>query len=352
MLSGAILISGASSGIGLDAAIHIVGKGSRRRGRAAGCADMSAGFTVFAGVRKAADGDAAVAECVKSHGAERCGGLVPVILDVTEPSTIEATHAAVSGWVAQHGLPLIAVVNNAGITIGGPAECTEMHVTRNRLAACDWPSFTDAFAVMEVNYFGAVALTKQFLPLIRASKGRIINVSSLAGIVTTGSRSAYCGSKFALEGFSDSLRKEVRPLGVAVSLVNPGYVNTRIGEKAVQGCGAALTRDAQSAAQTSSRSRWTMSGCSCMAAICTTPRPRTSATLMPATPQMSRTRRLRMRRSVRAPRPATLWFACVCAAATADAAGQANVDGVPAIASAFVARVLPTHLFDLITEFF
>ena len=224
MLSGAILISGASSGIGLDAAIHIVGKGSRRRGRAAGCADMSAGFTVFAGVRKAADGDAAVAECVKSHGAERCGGLVPVILDVTEPSTIEATHAAVSGWVAQHGLPLIAVVNNAGITIGGPAECTEMHVTRNRLAACDWPSFTDAFAVMEVNYFGAVALTKQFLPLIRASKGRIINVSSLFGVTGIGARGAYSASKFALEGFSDSLRKEVRPLGVAVSLVEPAYI--------------------------------------------------------------------------------------------------------------------------------
>ena len=91
---------------------------------------MSAGFTVFAGVRKAADGDVAVAECVKSHGAERCGGLVPVILDVTEPSTIETAHAAVSGWVAQHGQPLIAVVNNAGISGDGPIEMLSMDYIR------------------------------------------------------------------------------------------------------------------------------------------------------------------------------------------------------------------------------
>ena len=84
---------------------------------------------------------------------------------------------------------------------------------------------------MEVNYFGAVALTKAFLPLLRASKGRVINISSLAGIISTGSRSIYCGSKFALEGFSDSLRKELRPLGVAVVLVNPGYIPTKIGQK-------------------------------------------------------------------------------------------------------------------------
>ena len=75
---------------------------------------------------------------------------------------------------------------------------------------------------MEVNFFGAVSLTKTFLELIRESKGRVINVSSLNGIIGTGSKSAYCASKFALEGFSDSLRKELAPLGVAVSIVNPG----------------------------------------------------------------------------------------------------------------------------------
>ena len=83
-------------------------------------------------------------------------------------------------------------------------------------------------AVFEVNYFGVVAMTQKFLPLIRASKGRIINVSSILGLICRGGGGAYCSSKFALEGFSDSLRKEVRPLGVAVVLVNPATVLTKI----------------------------------------------------------------------------------------------------------------------------
>ena len=99
---------------------------------------MVAGFTVFAGVRKAGDGDVAVAECVKSHGAERCGALVPVILDVTDAPTIEAAHGVVSGWVAQHGLPLIAVVNNAGISGDGPIEMLSMaYIRRGMLAFLD-----------------------------------------------------------------------------------------------------------------------------------------------------------------------------------------------------------------------
>ena len=79
-----------------------------------------------------------------------------------------------------------------------------------------------------MNYFGAVAVTQTFLPLVRASKGRIINVSSIAGLLSHASFGTYASSKFALEGFSDSLRKEVRPLGVAVVLVNPGVVVTKI----------------------------------------------------------------------------------------------------------------------------
>jgi short-subunit dehydrogenase len=84
---------------------------------------------------------------------------------------------------------------------------------------------------MEVNFFGAVRLTKAFLPLIRQSKGRIINVSSIAGLTCSATMSTYSGSKYALEGFTDSLRKEMRPLGVAVTLVNPGFVMTKIAQK-------------------------------------------------------------------------------------------------------------------------
>jgi short-subunit dehydrogenase len=84
---------------------------------------------------------------------------------------------------------------------------------------------------MEVNFFGAVRLTQAFLPMLRQSKGRVINIGSIAGLTCTGSMSSYSGSKYALEGFTDSLRKEMLPLGVAVVLVNPGFVLTKIAQK-------------------------------------------------------------------------------------------------------------------------
>ena len=87
---------------------------------------------------------------------------------------------------------------------------------------------------MEVNFFGTVALTKAFLELVRESKGRVINVSSLAGLWSRGSGSVYSASKFALEAFTDSLRREMRAVGVAVSSVNPGFVVTKIYDKAIE----------------------------------------------------------------------------------------------------------------------
>ncbi len=87
--------------------------------------------------------------------------------------------------------------------------------------------------MFEVNYFGAVAMTQRFLSLLRASRGRVINISSILGVLSRGADSAYSSSKFALEGFSDALRKELAPLGVAVVLVNPGVVRTKIQDKIV-----------------------------------------------------------------------------------------------------------------------
>jgi NAD(P)-dependent dehydrogenase (short-subunit alcohol dehydrogenase family) len=86
-------------------------------------------------------------------------------------------------------------------------------------------------AVMEVNYFGVVAITQKFLPLIRQHKGRIINISSVAGFVAGATVGAYSASKFALEALTDSLRRELTPLGVAVVSVNPAFVKTKIGDK-------------------------------------------------------------------------------------------------------------------------
>jgi NAD(P)-dependent dehydrogenase (short-subunit alcohol dehydrogenase family) len=87
------------------------------------------------------------------------------------------------------------------------------------------------FAVMEVNYFGVVAITQKFLPLIRQHKGRIINISSVAGFAAGATVGVYSASKFALEALTDSLRRELTPLGVAVVSVNPAFVKTKIGDK-------------------------------------------------------------------------------------------------------------------------
>ncbi len=86
---------------------------------------------------------------------------------------------------------------------------------------------------MDVNFFGAVALTQKLLPLIRRSQGRVINISSLAGLTCGGGGTIYSSSKYALEAFTDGLRKEMRPLGVAVVSINPGFIKTPILDKVV-----------------------------------------------------------------------------------------------------------------------
>ena len=86
---------------------------------------------------------------------------------------------------------------------------------------------------MEVNYFGVVAITQKFLPLIRQHKARIINISSLLGFFSPSGSGMYSTSKYALEALTDSLRRELTPLGVAVVSVNPGLVKTSMEHKAI-----------------------------------------------------------------------------------------------------------------------
>jgi short-subunit dehydrogenase len=86
---------------------------------------------------------------------------------------------------------------------------------------------------MEVNYFGAVALTKKLLPILRASKGRVISISSIAGIFSIGANAAYGATKAALDAFIDGLRKEVQPQGIAVVGINPGLIKTSFADKVV-----------------------------------------------------------------------------------------------------------------------
>jgi len=108
---------------------------------------------------------------------------------------------------------LWAVINNAGILLGFETEITSMTTFRK---------------VMDVNYFGAVALTKKVLPLIRKSKGRVINIASAAGRIATRGLDAYNASKFAVIGWSDSLRHSLRVWGCKVITIEPGVMNTNI----------------------------------------------------------------------------------------------------------------------------
>lgn len=186
-----ILISGASTGIGRASAIHMA----------------RLGHSVWAGVRS----EKAFQDVIKMN----VQGLKPVYLDVTDEDSIEK---CVSRIKKEAGL-IHALVNNAGIVIAGPAEAVSME---------DWRRQFD------VNLFGTIALCKATLPLLRECKGRIVNISSIAGRVSAPLMSPYSASKFALEAFSDGLRREVAEHGVKVAIVEPGPIDTPIWDKSLE----------------------------------------------------------------------------------------------------------------------
>jgi NAD(P)-dependent dehydrogenase (short-subunit alcohol dehydrogenase family) len=136
---------------------------------------------------------------------------VPVLLDITDPAQL----AALDGALPER---LDAVVNNAGIVVDGPVEAVAPEDLRRQL---------------EVNVVGQAAVTQAVLPRIRASRGRIVFVSSLSGRVSTPFMGVYSASKFALEGLADALRIEMRPWGIKVILVEPSSTDTDLWRKAL-----------------------------------------------------------------------------------------------------------------------
>jgi NAD(P)-dependent dehydrogenase (short-subunit alcohol dehydrogenase family) len=190
---GAVVITGASSGIGRACALHL----------------DSLGFDVFAGVRKPSD-----AEQLQSEASER---LRPVLLDVTDADSIRQAASRVADAVQERGLA--GLVNNAGVAISAPLEFMPIDELRRQL---------------EVNLVGQVAVTQAFLALLRRAKGRVVNIGSVGGKVALPFAGAYAASKFAMEAVSDSLRRELRPWGISVSLLEPGSVSTPIWEKGIR----------------------------------------------------------------------------------------------------------------------
>ena len=185
------LITGASTGIGRAAALRL---------------DRS-GLRVFAGVRRPADGDA-----LRADASER---MTPVMLDVTDPASIESTLKVVADAVGDGGLG--GLVNNAGIGISGAIEFLDLDELRRQL---------------EVNVVGLVAVTQRFLPLIRRARGRVVNIGSMGGYNAAPFLGPYAASKFAVEALTDSLRRELRPWQIEVSIVEPGSIDTEIWGKA------------------------------------------------------------------------------------------------------------------------
>ena len=170
-----VLITGASSGIG------------------AACVDSLAaeGWHVLAGTR----------DPTQTRGG--AGAITPIALDVTDEESIATAVAEVERL--EGGLD--ALVNNAGIPGAGPVETIPGEIFRD---------------VIETNLIGQFFVTKAFLPMLRASRGRIVFISSLGGRVAFPYASPYHASKFGLEGFAESLRAEMVPFDVDVSLIEPG----------------------------------------------------------------------------------------------------------------------------------
>jgi NAD(P)-dependent dehydrogenase (short-subunit alcohol dehydrogenase family) len=180
------LITGASTGIGRATALRLA----------------ASGWTVLAGVRKAADGEA-----LRSAGGER---VLALELDVTDRAQIAAAAERV-GELAPGGLD--ALVNNAGIGIGGPLELISEESLR---------------AQFDVNVFGQVAVTRALLGALRVARGRIVIVSSIGGRVALPFSAPYGASKHALEAIGDALRGELHSSQVKVILIEPGSVATPI----------------------------------------------------------------------------------------------------------------------------
>lgn len=194
-----IVITGTSTGIGWGTAKVLIQNG----------------FRVFGSVRKASDAERLALEFGDNF--------VPLVFDVTDEAAVKAAADQVRETLA--GERLLGLVNNAGIAVFGPLLGLPIEDFRRQI---------------EVNLVGVVIATKAFAPLLGADaqlkgpRGRIVNISSVGGRVALPFGAPYNASKFALEGLSESLRRELLPLGIDVIVIGPGAVATAIWGKGEQ----------------------------------------------------------------------------------------------------------------------
>jgi len=184
------LVTGSSTGIGRATALRLDREGWR----------------VFAGVRRDED-----AESLRAEASDR---LVPVRLDVTDAAQIAAAAERIEEAVGESGLD--GVINNAGVAILGPLETIPLEDFRRQL---------------EVNLTAQVAVAQAMLPSIRRAQGRVVFVSSIGGRMALPFGAPYHAAKFGIEAVADCLRQELRPWRIAVSVIEPGSIDTPIWER-------------------------------------------------------------------------------------------------------------------------
>ncbi|GAA2242869.1 SDR family NAD(P)-dependent oxidoreductase [Streptomyces amakusaensis] len=198
---GAVVVTGASSGLGRECALELENRG----------------FHVLAGVRRGEDGEKLVGESLR-------GRLRYAVIDITDDASVRASAELVE---REYG-GLRGLVNNAGICVPGPLECVDSDRFRRQL---------------DVNVVGQLGMIRAHLPLLRRSRGRIVNITSGLGKTAVPYLGAYAAAQFAKEAMSDALRRELTPTGVRVSIVAPGAILTPMWDK-VSEAGERLLRDA------------------------------------------------------------------------------------------------------------
>jgi len=201
--SHAVLVTGTSSGIGRACALLLIRNG----------------FTVFAGVRKAADG-----ESLRKEAGER---LVPLQIDVTDREGVLAAARVAADTLRERGESLYALVNNAGIGVAAPLEFQPLEDIRRSY---------------EVNVLGQIAVTQAFLPLLRETRGRIVNICSVGDRIAIPFGATLNGTKSAFAMMSESLRLELRPWGMHVVIIDPGSITTPAVDKTLGDPEAMLRR--------------------------------------------------------------------------------------------------------------
>jgi len=186
MAGSGVLVTGTEGGIGGKAVSALAARG----------------FTIFAGAldqSKAAIGSG-----------QHLASIIPILLDISKPASIAAAIALIDSHLGKDGR-LDGLVNIAGVNYNAPLECLSEPEIRQ---------------MVEVNLLGTILLTRAALPLLRRGRGRIIFTGSATAFLPPPLISVYAATKCALEGLADSLRVELRSLGISVSMIEPGVVQT------------------------------------------------------------------------------------------------------------------------------